>query len=183
MNSILHPQDVLQFWFERITPNQWWQKNADFDRGLAKRFGELLVRARQGELVSWRASASGRVAEIVVLDQFSRNIHRGTPQAYAGDSLALALAQAAVSLGFDQELPAKQRGFVYLPYAHSESLAVQNAGLLLVRNKATHKNYPSALRHQQVIERFGRFPHRNIILGRESTAEEREFLRDPRAHF
>ena len=113
-------EDVLRFWLEDTEPKQWWASDADFDRQIASRFGELLERAARAELYGWRAEGRGRLAEIIVLDQFSRNVHRGTPRAFAQDPMALALAQEAVAAGVHLQLAPVERGFLLLPYMHSE---------------------------------------------------------------
>lgn len=147
------------------------------------RFGATLEAAARCELWAWRASASGRLAEIVVLDQFSRNIFRDTPRAFAQDALALVLAQELVASGQDRSLPAAQRAFAYMPYMHSESALVQTQAVALFAQPGLENNLHFALRHQAIIDRFGRYPHRNAILGRTSSAEELAFLAEPGASF
>lgn len=184
MNAIdVRPEQVLDFWFKETTPRQWWAKADDFDRLVESRFGEVLVAAECCELYGWRVTAGGRLAEIVVLDQFSRNIHRDSPRAFANDPLALALAQMAVDLQVDRELEAVQRAFLYMPYMHSESPAIHAQAVLLFSQPGMDGNLDFELRHQAIIERFGRYPHRNAILGRSSTADEIEFLKSPGSSF
>lgn len=175
--------DILRFWFREIAPAQWWTPDADFDRLLGQRFGEVHARATRCEWYAWRHTADGRLAEILVLDQFSRNIHRGTPLAFANDSLALALAQEAVAAGTDRELPTTQRAFLYMPYMHSESRAIHAVADELFRAHTHPESYDFERRHRAIIDRFGRYPHRNAILGRESTDEERAFLLEPGSSF
>ena len=115
---------ILNFWFQEIQPAQWWKVDPAFDELVRKRFGALHEQARHCELFAWRATPEGRLAEVIVLDQFARNIHRGTPGAFAADPLALALAQEAVHAGDDLKLPVEQRAFIYMPYMHSESAAI-----------------------------------------------------------
>lgn len=177
------PGQVLDFWFKEADPRQWWAKSDDFDRLIASRFGAALAAAERCELYAWRVTAAGRLAEIIVLDQFSRNIHRGTPHAFANDALALGLAQTAVALQADRELAAAERAFLYLPYMHSESPLIHRQAVLLFSQPGMEGNLDFELRHQAIIERFGRYPHRNAILGRESTAEEIEFLKMPGSSF
>jgi uncharacterized protein (DUF924 family) len=175
--------DILRFWFREIAPAQWWTPDADFDRLLGQRFGEVHARATRCEWYAWRHTAEGRLAEILVLDQFSRNIHRGTPLAFANDSLALALAQEAVAAGTDRELPTTQRAFLYMPYMHSESRAIHAVADELFRAHTPPESYDFERRHRAIIDRFDRYPHRNAILGRESTDEERAFLLEPGSSF
>jgi uncharacterized protein (DUF924 family) len=176
-------EDVLAFWFEEIEPKQWWKKDAAFDRLIADRFGALYASAVQCELFDWRETPRGRLAEILVLDQFSRNIHRDTPAAFAADPLALALAQEAAGAAADQPLAPIQRSFLYMPYMHSESLKVHEVAEQLYRDNGLQDNHDFELRHKAIIERFGRYPHRNTILGRSSTEEEIAFLKEPGSSF
>ena len=177
------PNEVLRFWFEEITPAQWWKVDPAFDALITTRFGELHQRAVQAELFDWRGSPAGRLAEVIVLDQFSRNIHRGRPQAFAADPLALGLAQEAVAQGADQALPPEQRVFLYMPYMHSESALIHQVAERLFREHGPANNHAFELRHQAIITRFGRYPHRNAILGRPSTDEELAFLQEPGSSF
>ena len=131
----------------------------------------------------WRTDGPGRLAEIVVLDQFSRNIHRDTPQAFAQDAQALALAQELVASGLDATLPVAQRAFAYLPYMHSESLRIHEQALRLYAQPGLENSLAFELRHQAIIARFGRYPHRNAILGRACTPEEEAFLRQAGSSF
>lgn len=180
----MNPQAVLRFWFEEIEPAAWWRKDADFDARVAERFGDWLVAAAACELWTWRSSAEGRLAEIIVLDQFSRNIHRDTPQAFAQDALALGLAQEAVAGGHDLSLEATRRSFVYMPYMHSESLTVHDEALRLFASPGmAASSLDFERRHRAIVERFGRYPHRNAILGRVSTPEELAFLGEPGSSF
>lgn len=176
-------EEVLSFWFQELKPAQWWRVAPELDAQIRERFGPVLMTARAGELEGWRRSPEGRLAEIIVLDQFSRNIHRGTPEAFAADSLALALAQKAVAQGADQALPIDRRGFLYMPYMHSESAAVHVIAVQLFSAPGLEESLKAELRHQEIIERFGRYPHRNVILGRTSTPEEEDFLRQQGSGF
>lgn len=174
---------ILAFWFTEITPAQWWKVDAAFDAALAERFGALHVAAVQGELHAWRITPRGRLAEVIVLDQFSRNIHRGTARAFAADPMALALAQEAVAGGHDMALPPTERRFLYMPWMHSESRAihVQAVELFTRLGDADVLRYERA--HQAIVDRFGRYPHRNAVLGRASTLAEMQFLREPGSRF
>ena len=176
-------REIVQFWFEEISPAQWWTKNEEFDRQIAVRFSDIHFQAARGELFEWRHNEQGRLAEIVVLDQFSRNIFRNSPQAFTNDQMALTLAQEAVLQGIDTLLPPEQRSFIYLPYMHSESLTIHQVAEELYRQPGLESGLEWELKHKAVIERFGRYPHRNEILGRESTAEELAFLRQPNSRF
>ena len=184
MNAIADsPDAVLDFWFEEITPRQWWARSDDVDRVIAARFGALLAVAARAELYCWRTSAAGRLAEIIVLDQFSRNIHRDQPQAFACDPMALVLAQEAVAVHADLDLDPVRRAFLYLPYMHSESPLIHRIAVALFGAPGMEQNLDFELRHKAIIDRFGRYPHRNEILGRISTPEEVEFLKTPGSSF
>jgi len=174
--------EILVFWFDEIDPNQWRCYDPAFDALLRKRFLGLLQQAAAGELFTWRDKARGRLAEIIVLDQLSRNIYRNTPLAFAQDSAALVLAQEAVSAGVLSELGEEQRSFLLMPYMHSESRTIHIQAETLFRQHAPSR-YEPELRHKAIIDRFGRYPHRNEILNRASTKEEIEFLKLPGSRF
>lgn len=174
---------VLNFWFNEITPAQWWAKDEAFDRQIAQHFTGVLQRAASGELFRWRQTAKGRLAEIIVLDQFSRNIYRDKAEAFAQDAMALVLAQEAVSNSALQQLNADERNFLLMPYMHSESALIHQQAELLFKQYVPESNYQFELKHKVIIDRFGRYPHRNNILGRTSTREELEFLRQPDSAF
>lgn len=189
-------QDVLDFWFLPIGVKghntqrpEWFRKDDAFDAQVRAQFGELVEQALQGGLRHWDDEGTqGTLARIVVLDQFTRNIHRGTPKAFAGDALALEAALALDDSGANQTLPPVQRLFAYLPFEHAESLSMQLRSVDLfdmLRSSATgfDSTFDYARRHYEIIRRFGRFPHRNAILGRASTAEEVEFLKQPGSGF
>ena len=177
------PEDVLTFWFDEIKPAQWWKVDGEFDAMIQRRFGELLQQAAAAELFHWRADARGRLAEILVLDQFSRNVFRNTPRAFSQDPMALVLAQEAVAIGAHLALENPARTFLLMPYMHSESKRIHEQAEKLFLEFAPTDNYQFELRHKAIIDRFGRYPHRNTILGRESSAEELEFLQKPGSHF
>lgn len=174
---------VLDFWFKEIDAKQWWTKSAEFDQLIASRFGSLHAAAARCELHPWRETPPGRLAEIIVLDQFSRNMYRGQPQAFACDALALALAQTAVATQADAVLEIQQRAFVYMPYMHSESPLIHSAAQALFSQAGLESSLASEHHHKAIIERFDRYPHRNAILGRPSTTEELEFLATPCSSF
>jgi len=189
------PQQVLDFWFgapdsaEFGTQRKaWFVKDAEFDRRIVERFGPTIERALRGELDAWAQTPSGALARILLLDQFTRNAFRGDRRAFAGDAQALAAAIALVGSRQDESLPSVLRAFAYLPFEHAEGLAMQDEAIrLLTRLVATSPELASMLdyahRHRLVIERFGRFPHRNTILGRRSTAEELAHIATPGTAF
>lgn len=179
----MHAQDILTFWFTELTPQQHFAKDAALDDRIRQRFAATLEAAVRCELFAWRATPEGRLAEILVLDQFSRNIYRDTPQAFAQDPLALALAQELVANGLDASLAPTQRTFAYMPYMHSESRAIHAQSIALFTQLGIERQLDFALRHQAIVERFGRYPHRNAVLGRSSSAEEEVFLGQPGSSF
>lgn len=183
MNSKLNYQSVITFWFEEISPSFWFKKDDDFDTTIRERFLETYYAATQCELFHWRKEALGRLAEIIVLDQFSRNMFRDSAQAFAFDSLAVALCQEAISCGDDNKLPLDKRKFLYMPLMHSESLMIHELSQQVFSVPGLEDNYQYEIQHKKIIERFGRYPHRNQVLGRESTVEELEFLSQPGSSF
>lgn len=174
---------VIDFWFHGLEPAQWFRKDPALDTTIRERFGPLLEAAGRGELWQWRLSARGRLAEVIVLDQFSRNIHRDTPSAFARDPIALVLAQEAVANRIDRHLEVPWRAFLYMPFMHSESLLIHDEALGLFDQPGLEENLRFERHHREIIERFGRYPHRNAILGRESTPEELTFLEQPGSSF
>lgn len=176
-------EGVLRFWFEELAPAQWWRADPALDQEVTERFALLHRQAIRGELLEWRAQAHGRLAEVIVLDQFSRNMYRGQARAFEADPMALALAQTAVALGADLPLSPQERAFLYLPYMHSESAHIHTLAVPLFRDRATEGSHAAELKHKAIIDRFGRYPHRNAILGRPSTAEELAFLQTPGSGF
>lgn len=175
--------DILQFWFDELSERQRFAKDAALDTAMRARFGAVLQAAARSELWAWRATPTGRLAEIVVLDQFSRNIYRDTPQAFAQDAQALTLAQELVASGQDLRLPLVQRSFAYMPYMHSESLPIHAEAARLFAQPGLEGTLAYERRHQAILARFGRYPHRNAILGRVSSAEELAFLAEPGSSF
>ena len=188
-------QAVLDHWFGAPgTPEHgtlralWFKKDDATDREIAQRFGALIERALRGELAPWAAEAPSALAQIVLLDQFTRNTLRDTPRAFAGDARALAAALAMVGLRQDEALAPEQRAFVYLPFEHAEGIEMQDEAVRLFTRLAAQapqmvQMLEYARRHREVIRRFGRFPHRNEVLGRRSTVEELAFLREPGSRF
>jgi uncharacterized protein (DUF924 family) len=187
-------QPVLDFWFlpegdpgHGKSRTEWFRKDPAFDLQIHERFGDALAQALAGEFVEWDGDVHGALARIILLDQFTRNTFRDTPRAFAGDARALAAAAAMVGSGRDRNLVPVERMFVYLPFEHAENLAMQERAVALFNALAAEPGMGDiadyALRHRDVIARFGRFPHRNRILGRESTREETEFLKLPGSAF
>ena len=176
-------ETVLRFWFEEIKPEQRFKKNDTFDQLIISRFREIHRQAIHCELFEWREHARGRLAEIIILDQFSRNMFRDDRRSFAYDSLALALAQEAVAIKVDQELSIQEKSFLYMPFMHSESTVIHKVAEQLYRQEGLESNLEWELKHKAIIDRFGRYPHRNRILGRTSTQEERAFLQQPGSSF
>jgi uncharacterized protein (DUF924 family) len=179
----MHYQTILDFWFKEISPQQWWKKDSAFDEQITQRFLAVHMKAARGELFDWRVSAEGRLAEIIVLDQFPRNMFRDFHNSFAQDAMALVLAQEAIFDKEDQKIPVEWRSFMYMPYMHSESIIIHEQAVKLFDQKGLEDNLDFELKHKAVIEKFGRFPHRNKILGRISTNEELEFLKQPNSSF
>ena len=180
---------MLDFWFgapgsrERGRPRKlWFQKSQPFDAEVRRRFLAAWERAARGECERWQATPLASLALVVVLDQFPRNMFRGTARAFASDSLALAAARSMIAMEFSRLLSPVERLFAYLPFTHAEDLAAQRRSLALFHGLEP-EDERSAKRHYEIIERFGRFPHRNAVLGRQSTPEETEFLRQPGSSF
>jgi uncharacterized protein (DUF924 family) len=174
---------ILRFWFTELTAKQHFAKDTALDEAIRTRFGATLEAAARCELFAWRATPEGRLAEVLVLDQFSRNVYRDTPRAFAQDALALALAQELVASGQDRRLPVAQRSFAYMPYMHSESALIHQQAVALFSQPGMADTLRFELQHKAIIDRFGRYPHRNAILGRSSTAEELAFLSGPGSSF
>lgn len=177
MDYLTDYEPILKFWFEEAGSEKWFAKDEQFDQEIKDRFGETHKQAAVGELWGWRDSIRGRLAEIIVLDQFSRNMFRNQPEAFAFDSLALVLAQEALKDKGIHLMSAEERAFIYMPFMHSESKAIQKISVELFSEEGLEENYRYAVEHKEIIDRFGRYPHRNQVLGRKSTAEELEFLK------
>lgn len=174
---------IIDFWFDEIEKFQWWKKDEGFDILIKSRFLNIHIAATKCELFSWRKTSLGMLAEIIVLDQFSRNMFRDKPESFAYDSIALALAQSAVKEGYDLELNDEQRSFLYMPFMHSESLLIHEEAIRLFTQLGMSSTLEYEYKHKEIINRFGRYPHRNKILGRKSTPEEIEFLTLPGSSF
>lgn len=186
--------DILSFWFAR--PGEagygerreiWWQSTPEFDTEIGARFAGACERAAAGEFEHWAEDARGALALILLFDQFPRNLYRGTPRAFATDARALGLAKDAVARGFDREVTSLERVFFYTPFEHSERLEDQRRGVAFFQalgdGPLVRESVRFAKRHLEIIERFGRFPHRNAVLGRASTVEEAAFLTEPESSF
>jgi uncharacterized protein (DUF924 family) len=176
-------ESVLKFWFEEIDKSFWFKKDKNFDEQVRSHLAEVYAKVIAGETAHWRLSSEGQLAEIIVLDQFARNMFRDSPKAFAGDILALELAQDAVERGDDMALPIEQRAFLYMPFMHSEDKEVHAEAVKLFSQPGLEENLKFEILHKNIIDRFGRYPHRNEILGRESTPEEIEFLKTSGSSF
>ena len=175
--------EIIEFWFIEIDNVKWFKKDESFDELIRSRFGGVHAQAVRCELFSWRSTALGCLAEIIVLDQFSRNMYRGKAESFAHDSLALSLAQSAISNGLDSELTTQQKKFLYMPFMHSESLVIHQQALDLFTNLGVEGSLSFEIKHKSIIERFGRYPHRNKVLGRTSSSDEDSFLLQPGSGF
>lgn len=175
--------DILNFWFHEITPTQWWKKSVEFDNEIKNRFLNIYKKAAVSELISWRSKPLSSLAEIIILDQFPRNIFRDKKQAFATDPLALCLTQTAIDKGFDHELPPDQRAFLYMPLMHSESIEIHKTAEKIFSAPGMENYLNFELKHKAIIDRFGRYPHRNHILGRRMKKAELEFLKEPNSSF
>ncbi|HEX2215518.1 MAG TPA: DUF924 family protein [Xanthobacteraceae bacterium] len=169
------PQDIIAFW-QAAGQKKWFEKDADFDEEIRTRFLDMHEAAARGDLDTWSGTPEGALALLILLDQFPRNLFRGEARAYATDAKARERARAALARGFEQKVPQELRTFFYLPFMHSENLADQERCVELYRALGDDYSLKYAEDHADIIRRFGRFPHRNAILGRETTAEEQAFL-------
>lgn len=189
----MRPGDVLDFWFTDRVQALCFERNEAFDAELRERFGAAVAAAQTGGFEDWRQAPESALALVILIDQMSRNVYRGAPQAFAGDARGLAIAEQAVAAGFDRDLEFPRRRFFYLPYCHSEDPAMQKRALALfgalAAGCAAEHNVEAAVqlyyaaRHAEIIFRFGRYPHRNAVLGRASTPEEEAFLEEPLSSF
>lgn len=176
-------QQIIEFWFTEIDKSKWFAKDELLDQDIRARFSAVHVQAINCELWRWRSTPLGSLAEIIILDQFSRNMYRGKAASFTFDALALALAQNAIAKGYDLELNEQQRSFMYMPFMHSESLAIHEEAIKLFTKLGRKANLNSERKHKKIIEKFGRYPHRNEVLGRNSTAQEQTFLLRPGSGF
>jgi uncharacterized protein (DUF924 family) len=174
---------ILRYWFEELSPKNWFKVDEARDAEIERRFRRTYEELTAGVPQSWLAEPEGYLAAILVLDQFPRNMFRGTPRAFATDDVALTLAKRAIAQGKDMLVPPERRAFIYLPFQHAEDEADQARSVELFTALGNQLNLDFALRHKEIIDRFGRFPHRNKILGRKSTDKEQEFLKQPGSSF
>ena len=172
-------QDVLDFWYRELTPKQWWKRDDAVDGEITSRFAALYERLAGKVPQVWLASPRGRLAAVIVLDQFPRNMFRGNPRSFATDAKALEIASGTIATGCDVMLSQSERTFLYMPYQHSEEREVQARSVVLFQKLDDLAQLDFALRHKEIIDRFGRFPHRNKVLGRATTPREEEFLKNP----
>jgi len=173
--EIVGPRDVLAFW-QAAGPEKWFKKDPAFDAEIAARFSAVWQAAADGELPQWEATPEGALALVIVLDQLPRNMFRGHARTYQADAIARAVADRAIARGFDQQIPLRDRRFFYLPFMHSESLPDQERCVDLARRYGDDEFTKYAEQHADIVRRFGRFPHRNAMLGRATTPEEQAFL-------
>ncbi len=176
----MHYTDIIRFWFKETSPRQWFTKDKAFDEEIRTKFLEIFQKVVRGETKEWREVPEGRLAEIIVLDQFSRNMFRDTPEAFKYDQMALSLAQEAVRVGDDKKLTGTERYFIYVPYMHSESRDIHKKAIWFFLSLPFEDWWSwikFEFKHKKIIDHFGRYPHRNKILGRISTPEEVEFLK------
>lgn len=169
--------DVLSFWFEELSPEDWYNQNGDVDNTIRNRFGALYAELKSNAPRQTDLDAKTALAAIIVLDQFPRNMFRGQPDAFGSDNIAVALTRSAVDASLDSGLEQDRKQFMYMPLMHSESLADQERAVMLFQALGNGENLKYAIEHRDVVAKFGRFPHRNRALGRESTAEELEYLK------
>ena len=168
--------DILNFWFEQVSSDNWFKKNETLDLKMVEKFIVIHSQATAGELFEWREGPLGRLAEIILIDQFSRNIYRDDPKAFASDDMALALAEEAIRKNDHQNLETCHKQFLYMPFMHSESKFIHDIAVNLFSGPGLEKSLSYELTHKSIIDRFGRFPERNEILGRVSTPEEQTYL-------
>lgn len=183
MAKVRSSSEILEFWFEEVSPEQWYKKDNDFDAALADRFGDTVEAALAGRLDGWADDADGCLALIIVLDQFTRNIYRDTPRAFSGDEMALALSLRCIERGYLEQAHRHYCQFMLMPMMHSEDIGIQNQSLPLFQKHTNDLTHEYAVKHRDIIARFNRFPHRNALLGRPSTDEESEFLKMPGSSF
>ncbi len=176
-------KDIISFWFTELTPKDWYKKDESLDSLIKDRFLDLYHHACKRELWQWRETVEGRLAEIIVLDQFSRNMFRDQAEAFKYDHVAVILAQEASMLSQTHSLEATKRAFIFMPLMHSESAKVHELAVKMFSAEGLENSLKFELKHKAIIDRFGRYPHRNKILSRLSTSEEVEFLKGPGSSF
>tara|TARA_B100001939_G_scaffold34515_1_gene26806 strand:- start:1744 stop:2301 length:558 start_codon:yes stop_codon:yes gene_type:complete len=180
---IVTKEDIITFWFEEISPEQWFKKDKEFDAMLLERAGTTVIKALNGQLDRWSKTSTGSVSLVILLDQFTRNIFRDTPKAFSGDEMALVLCQKSINSKWFSELSMTFKQFLLMPMMHSEDISIQEKSLPLFKQHANNRTYEFAVKHRDIIAKFGRFPHRNLILSRPSTEEELMFLNEPGSSF
>ena len=176
-------EDVIAFWFDEISPEAWFKKDVEFDEMLKDRAGAIVRKALNGQLDNWSKSADGAVGLVIVLDQFTRNIFRNTPRAFSGDEMALVISLKAIDSDWFANLSIGFKHFLLMPMMHSEDITIQDRSLPLFETLTNPRTYEYAVKHRDIVARFGRFPHRNAILGRPSSEEELAFLTQPGSSF
>lgn len=179
----MQAQEILDFWFKELKEEDWWKKDDNLDKLITKKFSNIHHNASNNILTNWRGNPLSSLAEIIILDQFSRNIYRNKKKAFAQDELALKLAKEAILKEFDKELSIIEKSFLYLPFMHSEKKGDHEIAIKLFSAKGLENNLKFEYQHKEIIDRFGRYPHRNKILRRKSTKEELEFLKGPNSSF
>jgi uncharacterized protein (DUF924 family) len=183
VGNIMDHERILDFWFKEIDQSTWWKKDNDFDLEISTRFSKYHAQATRGECYQWRQSIKGRLAEIIILDQFSRNIFRNQKESFSSDSTALILSQEAIATKQANILSPDERAFLYMPFMHSESAVIHQEAVALFSDPALKHYQDFELQHKKIIDQFQRYPHRNKILGRQSTPEEIVFLKQPDSSF
>jgi len=179
----MNHNEVIEFWFSELSAKDWWKKDVTLDKKIRERFYSVHRAAVAGELSGWRESDKGRLAEIIVIDQFSRNMFRDSAESFAYDGIAVVLSQEAITAKADRSLNSTQKAFMYMPLMHSESQFVHEQAMKIFDQPGLESNLDFEKKHKVIIDRFGRYPHRNKVLGRESTKEELEFLSQPGSSF
>ena len=172
---MVNPSQILDFWLT-AGPGVWWSKNAKIDQQIVENFSEAHEAAATGKLTEWEAGADGALALIILLDQFSRNMFRGNAKSFSQDTLAKKIAEKSIAKGFDQQVNEELRSFFYMPFMHSESILDQDRCLIHMHRQDGAESLDAAITHRRIIARFGRFPHRNTVLGRHTTLAEQQFL-------
>lgn len=175
-NSLPDHEEVLEFWFSDAVKPKWFQSTPDFDRILTERYAQLWESACSGRLAAWSETPRPALALVIVLDQFPLNMFRGKPESFKTEAASREIARQAIANGFHEQLSGEQKAFLYMPFMHSEDLDDQDYAIQLFEEAGLHDNVKWARHHRDIVQKFGRFPHRNRILGRESTREERAYL-------
>lgn len=170
------PTDILNFWFSEEVKPLWFNSTPEFDAHLKEKFGDVYQAALHGEFCDWQQSAEGCVALVVILDQFPLNMYRGLPESFDGEVKARSITKDAVNKGYDKQISNEQKAFLYMPLMHSENIADQDLSVKLFEAAGLQENLRFAMHHRDIVQRFGRFPHRNKILGRPSTQAELDYL-------